>query len=70
MSVENKIIDNYTYYLIIEYRNSDGSVWRCKQDTDYNRIKSLFDSIIEDQEESGITNVTYRLIKVSPEFIV
>jgi len=68
--MEQKIIDTYTYYLIIESRNSDGSVCHIKQDTDYNRIKSLFDSIIEDQEESGITNVTYRLIKISPEFIV
>ena len=67
MTIEEKIIDTYTYYLIIEYRN--GSVNTIDKSRDYDRAKSMFDSIIEEQEESGITNVTYRLIKVSPEFI-
>jgi hypothetical protein len=66
--MEQKIIDTYTYYLIIEYRN--GSVCHIKQDTDYNRIKSLFDSIIEDQVKYDIAkHLTYKLIKISPEFV-
>lgn len=70
MTIEEKIIDTYTYYLIIESRNSDGSVCHIKQDTDYNKIKSLFDSIIEDQVKYDIAkHLTYKLIKISPEFI-
>ena len=68
--MDQKILDQYTYYLIIESRNSGGSICHIKQDTDYNRIKSLFDSIIEDQEKYNMaTHLTYRLIKISPEFV-
>lgn len=68
MTIEEKIIEQYTCYLIIEYRN--GSVNTIDKKYDYNRAKELFDSIIEEQEESGLIDVTYRLIKISPEFIV
>jgi hypothetical protein len=70
MSIENKIIENYTYYLIVEYRN--GSINDVELDDDYDRIKRLFDSIINDEKKFGDKNnpVTFRVIKITPEFVL
>lgn len=69
-SIDKTIIDNYTNYLIVEYRN--GSINDVNLDDDYNRIKRLFDSIIDDEKKYGDKNnpVTFRIIKITPEIIV
>ena len=39
---------------------------------DYDRIKRLFDSIIDDEKKFGDKNnpVTFRIIKITPEIII
>lgn len=72
-SIDKTIIDNYTNYLITEYRNgSINAVADINLDDDYDRIKRLFDSIIDDEKKFGDKNnpVTFRLIKITPEIII
>jgi hypothetical protein len=68
--MDQKIIDYYTHYIIIGIH--DNGVWfNVDQYDDYDRAKSLLDSIIKDELESGDINnpITYRLIKMAPEFV-
>jgi hypothetical protein len=72
-SIDKTIIDNYTNYLIVEYRNgSINAVADVALDDDYDRIKRLFDSIIDDEKKFGDKNnpVTFRIIKITPEIII
>ena len=62
------IIDTFTYYLVIQCRN--GTRLSIGQDTDYDKAKALLDSFIQYKEESGLIDVTYHLVKISPEIIV
>lgn len=67
--MEQKILDNYTQYIIIAIWKS-GSWNKVDSYLDYDRAKSMLDSIVNDENISGYGEIEYRLIKQTPEFIV